>query len=498
MILIRNGTIVDGTGREPYKADILLKGNRISAIGSFPRTDADVVIDALGLTVVPGFIDANTGSDHYLTLFTEPDQADFLLQGITTIVGGLCGASLAPLLYGTLESIRKWADPNAINVNWHTFGEFRREMERRAFGVNFATFAGHATIRRGLLGNDLRDLTEPELSVFREVLRRALRDGALGLSTGLAYSHSRGVPFRELRALAEVVKEEGGVYATHLRSEHAGLLAAVKETVRLAEDVGVATVVTHYRPFQGYERDFERGLKLLSESRAKERIYFDAAPTESSTAPLYRLLPLWAQRGSLEDMHATLRRKDAAERIAKELAQFGSEEVVILRARGMDELAGKTIREFARNQALDAPHALLRLMDITGLHGVALLKNINLDWAIHGFRSPHALVGSNRPNRFREEAGRAARLHLNAMTAFLDAALGLRMMGLPQAIARVTGVPAALYRIPERGFLREGLIADIAILAGSIPAHVIVGGAVAVREGAFQGLRNGRFLARGT
>lgn len=498
MILIRNGTIVDGTGRLPYKADVLVRGDRIAAIGNFPRKDADVTIDALGLTIAPGLIDVDTESDHYLTLMTEPDQEDFLRQGVTTIVGGLCGASLAPLLYGTLESIRKWADPNAINVSWHTFAEFRDAMERRRFGVNFASFAGHATIRRAILGNDLRDLTEPELKVFRETLRRALREGALGLSTGLAYSHSRGTPYRELRTLAEVVKEEGGVYATHLRSEHAGLLAAVRETVQLAEDVDVPVVLTHYRPFMGHERDYERGLKLLTESNAGSRLYFDNAPTNSSTAPLYRLLPIALQRGSRENMHAMLRRRDTAERILGEFRALNPDDIVILRASGAGELTGKTLAEFSRSQGLDAPRALLRLMDLTALRGVVLLTNVNLDWAVQCFRSPHALLGSNQPNLPRHEARRTQQFRVSAMTNFLGTMVGLRIMGHTQAIERVTRIPAALYRIPERGLLKEGMVADIAILRGSAAVHVIVSGTVAVVDGALQGVRSGRFLTRAT
>src|SRR3989344_3589320 len=116
MTLIRSVQIVDGSGKAPYKADVLLSGDRISAIGAFPNKKASLVINGLGYYLAPGFIDVNTDSDHYLSLFTNPSQEDFLTQGVTTIIGGMCGSSLAPLIYGSLESIRKWTDIGQINV----------------------------------------------------------------------------------------------------------------------------------------------------------------------------------------------------------------------------------------------------------------------------------------------------------------------------------------------------------------------------------------------
>src|SRR3989344_4237873 len=139
MILIKQAQIVDGSGKKSYRADVLIDGQKISAIGNFANKKADVVIDAVGATVAPGFIDLHTHSDHYLSLFTYPSQKDFLLQGVTTIVGGHDGVSLAPLLYGSLHSLRRWAHTEGVNVDWHTVEELRKVLQRLSFGVNFAT-----------------------------------------------------------------------------------------------------------------------------------------------------------------------------------------------------------------------------------------------------------------------------------------------------------------------------------------------------------------------
>src|SRR3989344_3572596 len=125
MTLIKNVQVFDGTGKSSFRSDIMVKGDRIAAIGNFPNKKADVVIDGLGFTATPGFIDANTDSDHYLSLFTNPLQEDFLLQGVSTIIGGQCGSSLAPLLYGSLKSIRKWVDIDEMNVDWRSVKELK-------------------------------------------------------------------------------------------------------------------------------------------------------------------------------------------------------------------------------------------------------------------------------------------------------------------------------------------------------------------------------------
>ena len=150
-LLIKNVRIVGGDRDFPESSDVFVSGERISAIGNFPNKRAAAVLDGQGAYLSPGFIDVNTDSDHYFTLFDYPSQDDFLKQGVTTILGGMCGSSLAPLLYGSLESIRKWTNADKANVNWHTMNEFLLSIDKRPLGVNFGTMAGHGTIRRAIV-----------------------------------------------------------------------------------------------------------------------------------------------------------------------------------------------------------------------------------------------------------------------------------------------------------------------------------------------------------
>ena len=182
-LLIRNVRVLGSQKKLPERADVFVAGTTISAIGSFPKKEADVTIDGEGAYLAPGFIDVDTTSDHYLSLFEDLGQEDFLRQGVTTMIGGHCGASLAPLYYGELSSFRKWANLRAVNVNWHTLREFLSVLQRRRPGVNFGTFAGHSTMRREITGDAIRDLTRNEIRVMGGILDRALKEGAFGLST---------------------------------------------------------------------------------------------------------------------------------------------------------------------------------------------------------------------------------------------------------------------------------------------------------------------------
>ena len=202
-LLIKNVRILGGSREFPDPMDVFVSEEKISAIGNFPQKNADEVLDGQGAYLSPGFIDVNTDSDHYMTLFDHPGQVDFLKQGVTTIFGGMCGSSLAPLLYGTLESVRKWGgSENRINVNWHTMTEFLATIDKRPFAVNFGTLAGHGTIRRGIAGDAVRELTKNELAVFGETLRSALAQGGFGLSTSLGSVHAQKASHTEIKTLA--------------------------------------------------------------------------------------------------------------------------------------------------------------------------------------------------------------------------------------------------------------------------------------------------------
>lgn len=501
MVLIKGAKIVDGTGvKSPYVADVLLKDNRIVAIGKFPQKKADLIIEGLGLYLAPGFIDVNTDSDHHLSLFTNPAQQDFLLQGVTTTFGGMCGASLAPLMYGSLDSIRKWTDTSQVNIDWHTTAEFLKVLNRVKLGVNFGTLVGHSTVRRGIVGEDFRDLTLPELNFFKKTLNESLKAGAFGLSTGLGYAHSKRVPYAEIKELVKIVAENGGVYATHLRDDREGLLAAVAETTKVAIETGAKTLISHFKPIVGFENDYRKAVEYIHQVGGAADIHFDNYPFDESVVPIYTLLPSWAQVGNLEIMLSYIKNSDIKERLLKELANLDGDNVKIAQALGRDYLLGKTLTEFAENQELSVPEALLKLMTLTGLRAMVFNRNINLDLVTQNLERDQVLIASNGASLPENSKSLKHERFYNTFPKFIEIVTRNKMLSLPQAVEKITSAPAKKFGLKNRGLIKEDNIADLALFSVNSGAvkieHVFVNGKLAVRDGKAQSVLSGEILRK--
>lgn len=466
MILIRSVKVIDGTGKPAYTADVLIEKDRIAAIGFFPTKKAEKVIDGIGYYLAPGFIDIHSDVDHSLSIFSDPEQKEYLSQGVTTIIGGNCGSSLAPLLYGTLESIQKWTDINQINIDWQTMGDFLKVLERKKLGVNFFTLVGHSTIRRSIVGEVFRDLTDKELEVFKKVLSEAFEQGGLGLSTGLSYAHSQRTSFKEIEVLAEIVKKYNGVYATHLRNEKEGLPDSINETIKIAEETGVKTIVSHFRPLLENEENFKKALELLK--KTKTETFFDVYPFDVSMMPIYKLLPLWAQNGGLAIMYKQLLDHQLFQRILKELPPLSRDDLIIASAPGNEFLVGKTIGEIAKNHGVTIPEALLKLMITTRLKALVFYKNINMSLVSELFIHPKSFISSN-----------TMRLSEKAFLKFLQMVNG--KLSIEEAIKKITGKPSQFFNLKDRGIIKEGYFADLVLFKDSgapIIEIVIVNGQI--------------------
>jgi N-acyl-D-amino-acid deacylase len=505
-LLIKNVQLVGGaddshaSGDAANRArDVFVSDNKISAIGDFPNKKADAVIDGQGAHLCPGFIDGNTGSDHYLTLFNNQSQEDFLRQGVTTIMGGMCGASLAPLLYGTLESIQKWGDTSRFNVNWHTMAEFLAVMEKRSLAVNFGTLVGHTTVRRAIVGEALRDLTHNEQNVFVRTLEAALADGAFGLSTGLGYVHARKTPYVELRTLAETVKKYNGVYATHLRrSDAAGVKESVEETIRLARETGVSTIISHFAPVVGAEKEYEEALALINDLPPEVDLHFDIAPSTSSLVPIYTFLPEWAQTGGVGVMVASLKDEWLLPRIKKDIPKIDENNFIVAQAPGSEFLVGKSLKEIREMYEMkDSRDALLRLMQTLHLKGSVLYKNLDAALIARAIASPRSLIASAAPSvpnttsgekHFKSERG------TSTFSAFLALVEKNKMMPFEDAIKKITRDPAKKFNIAGRGVIKEGNFADLVCLRGDEVKFTVVNGRVVEKTDDFQGVFPGKTL----
>jgi N-acyl-D-amino-acid deacylase len=497
-LLIKNVTIVGGD--RPFKegVDVFVNDNKISAIGSFLNKKADSVLDGQGAYLSPGFIDSNTDSDHYLTLFDNPSQEDFLRQGVTTIMGGMCGSSLAPLLYGSLESIQKWGDTNRINVNWHTMAEFFASMDKRPLGVNFGTLVGHSTIRRAIVGESSRDLTKNELTVFSNILQTALSDGAYGFSTGLEYVHAKKTPYSELRALAEITKKFHGVYATHLRNTGVGIKESVEETIKLTKETGVSTLISHFVPVVGSEKEYAESLEIINELPSECDLSFDIFPSAYSLSPIYTFLPLWAQTGAIRSMAISILDDWLLTRIKKDIPDLDENNFIVAQAPGNDFLVGKSLKDIRHIYELkDKRSALLKLMQVMQLRGSVLYKNLDMDLITRAIASKRSLIASNAPSFAEREEGRR---HVRSerttatFTNFFSLNEENKMFSLEDAIRKITSGPAKKFGLVGRGEIKEGNFADLVCFRGSEIKFTIVNGKLVEKEDGFANVFSGKML----
>jgi N-acyl-D-amino-acid deacylase len=500
-LLIKNVRILGGIQEFPELTDVFVAHDKISAIGSLANKKADEVLDGAGAYLSPGFIDVNAASDHYLTLLDYPSQEDFLKQGVTTIFGGTCGSSLAPLLYGGLESLQKWGgSPDKVNVNWHSMAEFLAIVDRRPLAVNFGTLVGHATIRRALVGESLRDiLTKNEMAVFSEILRKALKEGGFGLSTGLGYVHDRITPYAELKTLAQIVKEYGGVYATHLRHSGIGIGESIGETIKLAKDVGMKTLVNHFVPMIEARKEYEQTLSGIDALPPAMDFRFDLYPFDTMLLPIYTFLPEWAQTGGREVMLANVKDDWFLSRVKKDMAKIDEGHCIVAQAPDNDFLVGKTLAEVKTIYGLgDARDALFRLMVATGLRGTMLYKTLDEDLIRRALASRHSFVASNAPS-FNE----APHLNFKKMYKSERTTATFRMffslaehglMPLEDAVRKITLEPAREFDLAGRGEIKEGNFADLACFKNGEVKFTVVNGKVVMRDGEFLGVYPGKAL----
>jgi len=499
-LLIKNVQLVGQSGKMQPKSDIFISGDKISALGDFSSKGADETIDGQGAYASPGFIDINTDSDHYLTLFDDPAQEDFLKQGVTTIIGGQCGSSLAPLLYGSLESIRKWTDIDKMNVGWNSLKEYLKILDSRHLGVNFGTMIGHSTIRRSIIGESQRILTKNEIKVFEGTLRRALSEGGFGLSTGLGYIHGKNTPYQEIKTLVKTVKSFGGVYATHLRKGGEELNDSVDETIKISQETGVKTIISHFMPHFGEEDGYEKALEKFDALPGNRDFNFDIYPFDSTIVPLYTLLPEWAQRENLETMNALIQDEWQRSKILKELPSIQADGLIVSKAAKNEAVVGQSMDNLKSIYGTkDARQALLQLMITTKLRAVIFHKNINKKLIRKAILNKRSIISSNASSSLDRGTDKAIKSErsISTFTEFLSLVENESLMPLDEAIKKITTVPAKKFGIKGRGEIKEGNFADITIFREGKIKFVIVNGKVAVRNGDFQNISAGKILRHG-
>ena len=319
-LLIRNGRIVDGSGRAAYVADVAIKGDRIVSIGKLSQATAARTIDAQGLVVAPGFIDMLGQSETYLLI--DPRAMSKVMMGVTTEITGE-GESIAPINERQIKEQEDFLRRFSLTIDWRTLDEYFKRLEKQGTGVNLGTFVGATQVREYVIGYDDRPPTPQELEQMKKLVADAMRDGALGLSTSLQYVPARFAETAELVELAKVAQQYGGIYATHQRSEANTIDASLNEVFEIAQKAKIPVEIWHLKT--AYKKNWGRMAHVLKRiQQARDRgldITADIYPYIAGSTALSACLPPWALEGGTEKMLERLSDKQTRQRLKKEIGQ---------------------------------------------------------------------------------------------------------------------------------------------------------------------------------
>ena len=450
-LVIRNGRIVDGTGSPWYRADIGIRGDAIAAISPTISAPAGRMIDAAGQIVAPGFIDIhNHGREN---IFELPTADNYIRQGVTTIIEGPDGGSAVPL------------------------GPFLDKLDALKKSINIGSFIGQGSVREAVLGRANRRPSEGELDKMRAIVEDGMKSGAFGMSTGLFYVPGAFTPIEEVIALARVAGKYGGIHISHMRDEAFGVIDSVRETIRIGEEGGLPTQVTHHKIVgpRNYGKSADT-LKLLEDARARGvDATSDQYPyTASSNAFVASMIPQWAQEGGREQMLARLKNPSSRKEIAGETVRIIREErgggdpknVFLAHCDWDPAMAGKNLADVAKQRGLEptienGAEAALWIVEQGSCQGVYhAMSEQDLERIM---RHPATMIASDG---WVQILGRGVP-HPRSYGTFARV-LGVyvrdrHVLTLEEAIRKMTAFPAQRLRMNDRGILRPGLRADLVV-----------------------------------
>lgn len=470
-VVIRRGTLVDGSGQPMFLGDLGIKEGRIVAMGEVVGS-TERLIDAEGAYVTPGFIDVNNHSDTYWALMANPSLESLLYQGITTVIGGNSGSSLAPLTRAEdIRSIQKWTDVDKINFNWLSMKEFLQSVEKREPAVNFATLVGHGTLRRGAMQDETRPIHDEEVRVMEKLLKESLHAGALGFSTGLLYTHARGAHINEILKLVELVHDEKGVYATYVRNEGEGLVKAVEEAITVARKTNVPLHISHLKAVGKNNWSLMDEVFNLIEAAALGDldISFDVYPYATTGSVLYTFLPTWITENGRKLMLARLRdekvRQTVIEEMKKNEVDYSAMMLSVTNLGRM--LSRRKISDIALLQNKSPEEVVIDVLLASEGRAIVSIESLSEKNVMKAIQHPFSIISSNGSGYSKEHAETGDLVHPRNFGTFprifAEYVRRHRALSWEEAIHKMTGKPAKKFGLENRGVLAPGNVADIAV-----------------------------------
>ena len=479
-LVITDGHIIDGSGSPWYSGDIGIRDGKIAAIGNLADAARTRTIDARGMVVAPGFIDMLGQSE--LTILVDPRLPSKIYQGITTEITGE-GSSAAPQNDFMIKADKASYEHYHITPDWHTLREYFVRLEKQGMGINLATYVGATSVRRMVLGDDDKQPTLQQLEQMRELVRQAMRDGAVGVSTSLEYAPAPYAKTDELIALAGASSKFGGIYATHMRNESDSVLDAIDEALRIGQEGHVPVEIWHLKVAgqKNWGRMPEVVAKISAARAAGVDVSADIYAYPAWFNSLSAFIPAWAHDGG--DAKLVERLKDPAmrARIRKELMTPSSDwdnewdeipgpEAVlmgIVQNPKLLPLQGKTLAEVAKLWNKDPMDALFDfLVEDNAFTGVAVFGMAEPDVALalqqpwvsvdndSSGASPEGLLGEEHPHpRGYGTFPRILRKYVREE----------KKLTLEDAIRKFSALPAQRMRLTDRGILKAGMWADVVV-----------------------------------
>ena len=522
-IVIRNGTIYDGTGAPAYVADIAITGDRVTAVGQLDNSAAALEIDATGLAVAPGFF--NLLSHAHLSLLKDGRAMSDVMQGVTFEV--LSEISLSPLTKSTADYLSGMFAEDELELSWTSLGDYLELAESTGVATNFGTFVSAATVRMNVLGMDDVDPTQPQLEAMKAQVDEAMRDGAFGLTTALIYAPGTFAETEELIELAKVASRYGGIYTAHIRSEANQLIEAIDETLRIGREANLPVKIHHLKA--GGQPNWHKMDIVIEKIEALRKegipITADMYTYVAGATGLDASMPTWVQAGGYEKWAERLRDPEIRARVKGEMATnaqdwenlgyFAGPDGMLLvefRNEKLKKYTGMTLSEIAAARGQDHLDTIIDLVIEDGsrvgtvyflMSEENLKKQIRQPWMMFGSDAdaPAAEGDQLKNNVHPRTYGNVARL------------LGKyvrdeQVISLQEAVHRLTLLPAQTLGIRERGRLIPGFYADIAIFdpdtiedratfensqqyAVGIK-HVLVNGIRVIADGEHTGMTPGR------
>lgn len=476
-LLIRNARIVDGTGRPAVSGSIGIRdGVFVSVCGSEP---AAVTVDAAGRVAAPGFIDAHSHGD--LILGSRDAHLFKTQQGVTTELTGQCGLSMAPAVPEHLASVQTLLSMGTARfpaqmADWGLFSQWMDYAETCPKTANLAAFVGHSTLRIAVMGMADRPATARELDRMKGLLREAMEAGACGFSTGLIYTPSCYAGEDELVELAKVIAPFGGVYASHMRNEANDAVEAVKETIRIGQKAGAMVDISHHKVMgrANWGRHRET-LRLIHEANDRGcPVICDQYPFPRSMTTLNACMPPWYFSDGFAAMTERLKDPAFRARVRAEmedpnggfdnsyLNSGGWEGVYVYLAAATPEAEGRTVAEYADLIGKDPWTAFFDLCVENRCATGGVYASMSEDDICDIIRDPYCVIGSDGLTRSWAEKGhpRASATFPYALNRFVKEK---KILTLEEAIRKMTGQTADFFRIPRKGYIREGFDADLVL-----------------------------------